>query len=82
MSVAGLSSNSPVTVFWLERRISALLGSMVKAKRRLRAWRESGGKREKSGDKEEGKGGEREGEEVIKSEGGKRRGVLAYQWCP
>lgn len=55
---------------------------MVKAKRRLRAWRESGGKREKSGDKEEGKGGEREGEEVIKSEGGKRRGVLAYQWCP
>jgi len=53
---------------------------MVKAKRRLRAWRESGGKREKSGDKEEGKGGERRREEGGGSDKERRRGREGVRW--
>ena len=65
MRVAGFSSNRAIRAFWLDRRISALLGSVVKARRREMACRDSG--------RGERGGGEEEEEEEEDEEEERRR---------
>ena len=61
MRVAGFSSNRAIRAFWLDRRISALLGSVVKARRREMACRDSGRGERGGGEEEERRRRRREG---------------------